>query len=385
MVRGAALLVAVVFGVGVVKLLLFRFQVGDIYPPYSSLRTDPLGAKALHDSIAGLDGVAVERNYTDYRKIAGRGGTTLMYLGVKSEWWTPPSSQPGVAIDTPGTDPMEQLLEFVRDGGRLVITLHPRTSPASTGHILRLLQEELGFGISAKSADGEKMLTVHAGDGAAGLEATAPWRSVIVFENLDPAWRKVYLREDMPVIVERDFGEGSVVLAGDSYFLSNEAMHTHRRPALLAWLIGGDRVIFDERHLGVAEDPGVATLARQYHLTGMFFVLLAVAGLFVWKNAVSFLPRDAEYAERLGGSAVSGKGSTAGLMNLLRQSVAPIDLLGMCLDQWKRSGGLGGRADPTGREVRVEAVVNEQKRMPRKHRDPVGAYRFICRILLERN
>ena len=37
----------VLFGFGVLRLFRLRFETGDVYPPYSSLRSDPLGAKAF--------------------------------------------------------------------------------------------------------------------------------------------------------------------------------------------------------------------------------------------------------------------------------------------------------------------------------------------------
>ena len=36
-----------VFVFGLVRLFELRFEVGDVYPAYSSLRSDPLGAMAL--------------------------------------------------------------------------------------------------------------------------------------------------------------------------------------------------------------------------------------------------------------------------------------------------------------------------------------------------
>ena len=37
-----------------VNLFLLRFRAGDIYPPYSSLRSDPLGTKALVKALVGV-------------------------------------------------------------------------------------------------------------------------------------------------------------------------------------------------------------------------------------------------------------------------------------------------------------------------------------------
>ena len=48
---------------GVVKLFLLRFQAGDVYPAYSSLRSDPLGSRAFYRSLQNLNKAAVSRNY----------------------------------------------------------------------------------------------------------------------------------------------------------------------------------------------------------------------------------------------------------------------------------------------------------------------------------
>jgi hypothetical protein len=67
------------------------------------------------------------------------------------------------------------------------------------------------------------------------------------------------------VVVERQVGRGTIVMASDSYFLSNEALQRDRHADLLAWLVGsGTQVVFDEAHLGIVEKPGVATLMRKY-------------------------------------------------------------------------------------------------------------------------
>src|SRR5206468_3145794 len=56
------------------------------------------------------------------------------------------------------------------------------------------------------------------------LPATLAWHSALVFTNLDKSWRTIYARGKNAVVIERRFGRGTVVLASDSYFLSNEAM-----------------------------------------------------------------------------------------------------------------------------------------------------------------
>src|SRR5260370_19889589 len=69
------------FGRGFGKLYKLRFAAGDIYPPYSSLRADPMGSKALYESILQLPGASAARNYLPIEK-APRGNATLLFLGL---------------------------------------------------------------------------------------------------------------------------------------------------------------------------------------------------------------------------------------------------------------------------------------------------------------
>ena len=44
-----------------------RFSTGEVYPYYSTLRSDPLGTKALYYSLQELPGLRVERNVRPLR------------------------------------------------------------------------------------------------------------------------------------------------------------------------------------------------------------------------------------------------------------------------------------------------------------------------------
>jgi len=57
-----AIALACGFCYGLWKLYELRFAAGDIYPPYSSLRADPMGSKALYESILQLPGASAARN-----------------------------------------------------------------------------------------------------------------------------------------------------------------------------------------------------------------------------------------------------------------------------------------------------------------------------------
>ena len=55
------LLLVALFVFGLTQLFKLRFEAGDIYPEYSSLRADPLGAKALYQSLESLLAVQIGR------------------------------------------------------------------------------------------------------------------------------------------------------------------------------------------------------------------------------------------------------------------------------------------------------------------------------------
>lgn len=86
-------------------------------------------------------------------------------------------------------------------------------------------------------------------------------------------------------------GRGEIVLASDSFFLSNEAMKDHRSPPLLAWLCGSRRrIVFDETHLGISESPGIAALLRRDGLTPFFVSLIVLVLLAIWGQSAPFVP-----------------------------------------------------------------------------------------------
>ena len=367
--------VAAGFAFGVLKLWLLRFEAGDVYPPYSSLRSDPLGTKAFCEALGELSGVTVRRNYLPFRKLPRGRGVTLLMLGAGTRW----------GAGAPDEPEAESLVRFVSTGGRLVICLSPAARAPGASAKLAHLAEAFEFTVAFDArgapgqADSRSARLADAPDG----RLPVPWHTRMYFDNLGDAWRTVYLRGERPVIIHRPYEAGAVVLSADSYYLSNEAMLADRRPELLAWLAGRRTVLFDETHFGLVDEAGIATLARRHGLTGLFVVLGLLAGLFIWKNAVSFIPRDAADVESRSGASVSGRGSAAGLVNLLRKSIPPDRVLSVCLSEWARSSPRHGRRREQV-EADLRAVVDAEQAKPPKRQDPVDAYRKLCRILSER-
>jgi len=152
-----------------------------------------------------------------------------------------------------------------------------------------------------------------------------------------------------------------------------------RVPQLLAWMVGPSQsVVFDETHLGVEESPGISALARKYRLHGFFAGLLLLAGLFVWKNATSFVPPYEEAVEREKPELVAGKDSASGFVNLLRRNLPARDLLAVCLSEWKKTCS---REQPKAKLQQVQAIIDAENQRPPAERRPVATYQAISGVL----
>jgi hypothetical protein len=387
------LLGAAVFTAGLFQLFKLRFEAGDVYPPYSSLRSDPLGTMALFESLADMPRLTVVRDFSpDNRLPPGRGTTYLHLAATPAEW-----------LDTP-LELAAEIQGYLSAGGRLIIAFLPETSrpftPAASpsvpatgppnkakgpmkrtsfSHFLRdRLGVELGFEpLQAGESGSYNPVRVVNGTGLP-LPDSLDWHGGMIFTNVNAAWTKIYSRETNAVMIERKFGLGSVVLMTDCFCFSNEAMIADRHAELLAWLIGPARQIeFDEAHLGLVETSTVATLMRNYHLHGLIAGVLLLTGLFIWKYSASFLPREAEVRAQ---SEVAGKQAAEGFINLLRRNIAPRDVLRVCFDEWTKSFARRG-AHSIARVDQAQAIFAAEVARARLDQDPVRAYREICRAL----
>src|SRR5262245_8947980 len=320
------------FGLGVGRLFQLRFAAGDIYPPYSSLRADPLGTKAFFESLKMLRGITVQRFFEPLDKLREGRRTTLFVFGVRA-----------FDSDYTSEDEYKRLEQFMIDGGRIVISFAPvNTKPWATRRAEAKEERKTKDQTSPKKVpkadesedeesrphkrkpvtddeedgQGMKMISLRErwnvstdyedlpkdGEGVyhsvparkkadMDLPASVVWHSALYFDRPGTNWTVIYARGNHPVVIERRFGSGSLVFCADSYLVSNEALRNERHPKWLAWLTGrSSAVLFDETHLGVLEEPGVAALVRKYRLHGLVVGLALLAGLFVWKNTTSFVP-----------------------------------------------------------------------------------------------
>jgi len=379
------------FSFGLFELFKLRYEIGDVYPEYSSLRTDPLGAMIFYESLEQFPHLSLRRDFNaDNRLPEGRNSVYLHLAASRLDWVSLPAEL------------WPEIESFLLNGGRLVVTFLPENSPPfrvigvparpaptkpqpnRTRKIVPAdsLKERWGveFGFAPLPPGNDSTFrpvqVVNRSDLA--LPGTLPWHSGVIFTNLANSWRTIYARGTNAVLIERKFGSGSVLMATDSYFISNEAMARERHADLLSWLIGSPQlVVFDEAHLGITEAPGISSLMRRYRLQGLAVGLLVLAGLFIWKNSTSLVP---PYVDEMATQQIIGKDASAGLVNLLRRNIAPQDVLRVCFEEWTKSLQQGG-SHSISRVDHAQAVLEAENARAKVDRDPVRAYQEICRVL----
>lgn len=440
--RNVVLPLAVVAGLAfffyaIIHILLLRYERGDLYPPYSTLRTDPLGTRVFYEALDATGRYQVSRGVVSLREELARKPDTLFFLGMKS-----------YELNLFSQSEISQLSDYVKNGGSVVITLAPtngrefipsgtdkkkdekkeekkkdqkaaavpsaKTPPKTapeTPVVAKTKQEQhereefkkaqeiedknpgmfpekfkpslgalWGFGLGEelsgkKTEDGQSKTPIGMGPGEGTeyspggdvlalrvtpdpvTEAKVPWKSSLHFVRLEPEWMVRYKAKGQPVFIERRWGNGEILMASDSYFLSDEALLKDRKPLLLN-LVAGPRgnLLFDEVHLGTEEKEGVMVLAHRFRLDGYLYGMLIVAALFLWRNSVPLVPPRATQGNVVAGGTVSGKDSRSGLVNLLRRNISRRDILKTCFTEWKR-GVRTGRPQHDSKAAAMETIL----------------------------
>jgi len=384
------LLMACAFGVGIHALLAERFERGDSYPPYSSFRSDPRGAKALYLALGRVPGIAARRNFMEPSRLSKEKGVSYFFLGVDE----------GV-MRLISQEDLKTLEDLVARGNRLVIAF---SSLSGTGAgegargkrtvgddkpkkrklaapLLSRWNLTFDYFPRVKNAEKDPVRAMRA-DGEMKLPDSIPVRSTLCFRT-EGCWKTIYSVERNPVVVERGIGKGSIVLLSDSYPTGNGAMRDERHPRLLLWLLGGNRsAVFDESHLGVFESPGIISLVAKYRLAPFLAGLVLLAGLYFWKNAIPLVPSAG--SGRSGDSGIrTNQDAISGLVNLLRRNIPPSGLLDVCFREWTKSFSREYR-ESNGTRARIQSIVDHEQAKPPAKRDPASGYCEIARILAER-
>jgi hypothetical protein len=427
----------VLFFCFLVRLLLLRYERGDVYPAYSTMRADPLGTRAYYEALDSMHQYPVVRGFTSLHRELDQKPGTLFYLGMDA-----------YDVVSFTKEEIAELDAYVKNGGRVVLTFKPEEPGESSSdedkktagkkkegeppkkdaskpdkspqaqapeidsdqnssepqtqqekHEREELRQEQkdskddsdkdssawkyhrslaalwGFSWELNKADeGKKqdddasdsssetdeekpeVLALRSADG--NLESSVPWKSALYFVRLEPDWQRLYDAKFKPVLIQRAWGKGEIIVATDSYLISNEALRNNRCPELLGLLAGPPgRLLFDETHLGTQEQEGVMFLANKFRLEGYLYGMLGVVLLFLWRNSVPLVPPRASGGHALLGGTVSGKDSRSGLVNLLRRNIAGVDILKTSFAEWKRNV-TPGRRHLQGKMSEMESILS---------------------------
>lgn len=380
-----AALLLLFFIIGVAHLFVLRFESGDVYPAYSSLRRDPLGTGALYESLQNIDRIAVHRNYKLLESVRFEPRTTLFYLGASA-----------ASFESSSKDMIAVIDRLTQSGGRLVLTFLPvtkrsepkveKSTAKKKGPVKTISKHKhWGIGLAFKETlpvKDDKHQAVDAAADRRDLPPVISWHTNLYFELFDDAWQTLYSYEGLPLIVERAYGKGSILLCADSFFMSNEALRSERHPQLLVWLIGENySLIFEETHFGIYKNPSVAQLVRHYRFDWFFAALAVLAILFVWKSAAYFVPPPADAALN-GADVVSEKDYTQGLIALLRRHIAGNQILPVCASEWEQTLKKSERTR-AGTAERIRSLAQTGSTDSKKSRDPVKGYRTISKMISE--
>lgn len=437
MMRLGLILLGVVLVAGFFIVLERRFAEGGLYPHYASFRTDPMGTSAYYETLERLDGFEVSRNLKSINTLKELDGeTAILLLGYPRE-----------DFDNLRAPLNSEVMRAVDEGARLVITLNPELVPEAFKPTLsdkeedwieerrrireerlrRALEREQG---TEKPAEEDKtkeekrkeeeerlelqliemvgpLFTTHTGFDFSTLEGferpeggweaepgeslvgggvpteLPNWRSQFRLKLIDPSWKEVVLVDGDPVVIERPWGRGSIVVTTDSYFVSNESLHFGAEPGFLLWMLGDkSKVVFDETIHGTVESGGAMKLIRRYRAHGVFFGLLVFLILWAWRSASTLVPGSEENERGLvsAAGAVAGEETGSGFIRLLRRSVPPSSLLPQCVEVWR--GSLTAEL-PADTASRIEALVAEHRRDPKRH-GIVETYHAITDLLRKR-
>ena len=378
------------------RLLDLRFSTGDVYPPASTFRADPLGARAYFDGLARLPGRNVSRLLEPVRRLGNGAKTTLFLLGCDPQ-----------DTDWLNSRNAGELDDFLAQGGRIVITLDDRqaadwfpgtnafTAPAVVPGTTNAWQPRrfnlanhwhFGLAVAPTTAVGETLTNAYAVPATAAAPAELPrellWRSTWRLASLGTNWTALYADAHGPILATKAVGAGTLIVATGARFHGNAALREERETALLAWLPGpSTRLVFDETHLGTELNPGIMTLARRYRLHGLGLGLLILAALFIWQQASTLVPRRPLSAEAT--EPIAAHAAADGFVNLLRRAVPASELAAHCFQAWRESAGRT-RPDLAPRVAAMQDLVNLENARPPKERNPVEVYRRLTEILNRR-
>jgi hypothetical protein len=366
--RLASTTVFVLLGIFLATLgvsIIRRAESTSGYPSYSSLNNGNEGLKAYFDTLVRL-GFATSRNFQPIRKLAGS-QADLFYAGqsIRSLEFLAPKE-------------LEVFEHLAENGARVVLLLAPdgmierREKSKTKREGTKLTEPTLKnrWGIEVAYREGLPKDTTDALLVKLGL-VPFTWK----FASWTRDWMPSQTRDASPLFLERHFGKGSILLISNAKLFTNRELLTRPDGLILAAVPGQHRqVIFDESHLGILDTGSVAGLATAHHLQWLLLGFIAVAVLYIWRSAVSFVPPTGRQAE----PSVAGQSAYVALSRLLMQSVPKRSVLLVAAEEWNRSRTLRGQSAQDIRKEDLERL---------KHLSPAGApaeYNALAKRALSR-
>ena len=459
-----------VFLMGVTNLFSIRFNKGDIYPYYSSMRADAMGTKALYETFDQINDVSVKRNFDKFSKLEEPENSALVIVG----------STPGL-IQFCSEDKDKSLDSYAANGARIVIAFRPDScrycdmfntaitknsneksentennknneikpnqdkdkdldKKTTEKNIINeveskdknkdknkdesidkntnnkkditkeksnddkekddkekdnkkkenLCKKELTLAhkwnikvsqIKEKISKEEQMFAFNYDEQSIKTTQNIPWRSNVYFENIGESWRVIYSFKHYPVVVERNWGQGSIVLLSSSYLMSNEALVNDRHPNVLSWLIGSkNRIIFDETHLGIQKNYGISYLLKKYNLFNILPLIILLMALLLWRNLYKFIPVSKQTSTTLKEISNNNIYGSVAMTNLLSSNVKNNKLLELCYNEWFDSIKSNYKYTNTQIE-KIKQVIKNSKENSKEQNIEIKTYNKICKIL----
>jgi hypothetical protein len=324
------LLMIATFAYLLMAMMVNRFEEGSVFPPYSSLRSDPIGTRAYLESLQGMPNRQVEQNFLDWERLQEQPPGTLFLFGIDSfHFLLEPQNRP--------------VRNLIRDGWRVVISYTPGTirratlpQPSLNSMELFALFGPLQLRRSSPTLDEQGNIQLFIANRTKefpGLPQQIESQSGLAFTDVNRAWRVLYQIGDQPAVIEASFGQGEIVLLSDSYALSNEALWKQPRPGFLLWLTGNrNQIWFDELVHGSRVDTDIADLVTGMRLQGFFVGLILVAVLILWRWGWPLVPPQTSAAIL----QQQGRDASSGLVQLLMRAVPVHSLLKTCHREWRQ-------------------------------------------------
>lgn len=308
------------FTAGAMYLFGVQFAAGDVYPEYSSLRTDQKGTKLLFDSLTRVPGVTATRNYLPL-DVLNENAAAVFLLGIDAHSF-------GEDDDT-----LQRIERLARRGHRVIVAM---AAPVEHTGIMALALDRkwhVRFGVDSTRKHVHRLYFTEAKD----------------WNVLDRVGEKI-------LALDRDFGRGSIVLFAESGDFTNAVTAATDRLELVSMAIGASsRIVFDEQHLGIADSGSFVGLARRFRLTGLALGLGICAALFLWSSASGFPPPVGVVDLPL-----SGRTSHAGLLTLLRRHIPAGQLTATCWQEWLNANRRKVSAERLARAAAIAGTASKR-------------------------